>query len=223
MSVSSNLISIRSSIPSHAKLIAVTKTMPQKLIMEAYNAGQKAFGENIAQEMSAKQQSLPHDCEWHFIGHLQTNKVKYIAPFVHMIHSVDSLRLLEEINRQAIKNQRIIPCLLQFRIAEEETKYGLDRIQAEELLKSLSISPLQNIRIAGVMGIATFTDDMHKVRKEFASLRRTFEWLKQEYFPSDDKFKEISMGMTNDYRIAIEEGSTMVRIGSAIFGDRNYK
>ncbi len=222
MSVSHNLLKISKSIPPHVKLIAVSKTMPESVILEAYAAGQRAFGENKAQEMSAKQPQLPADVEWHFIGHLQTNKVKYIAPFVHMIHSVDSYKLLQEINKQAAKHNRFIPCLLQFYIAEEESKFGLDENEAENLLQELASSPLDNVIIAGVMGMATFTDNMQQVRKEFAHLRGIFEWLKKDYFSDKDSFKEISMGMTGDYTIAIEEGSTMVRIGSAIFGERNY-
>ncbi|HMM12081.1 MAG TPA: YggS family pyridoxal phosphate-dependent enzyme [Bacteroidales bacterium] len=223
MSVSINLQKIRSTLPREVKLIAVSKTMPDQVVMEAYEAGQRAFGENKAQDMSARYPRLPQDCEWHFIGHLQTNKVKYIAPFVSMIHSVDSFRLLQEINRQAAKHHRIIPCLLQFYIAEEETKFGLDRQEAAALLQTLSSSPLMNVRIAGVMGMATYTDNMQQVRREFAHLRQEFEWLKHNYFPDNEYFKEISMGMTNDYQVAVDEGSTMVRIGSAIFGDRHYR
>ncbi len=223
MSVSNNLLNIRKTVPPHVKLIAVSKTMPESVIIEAYAAGQRAFGENKAQEMSAKQPHLPADCEWHFIGHLQTNKVKYIAPFVQMIHSVDSFKLLQEINKQAMKHNRIIPCLLQFYIAEEESKFGLNRAEAEELIKTLMDNHLDNILLAGVMGMATFTDNMQQVRKEFANLRSIFEWLKKTYFADKESFKEISMGMTGDYLVAIEEGSTMVRIGSAIFGERNYK
>ncbi|MBK9290379.1 MAG: YggS family pyridoxal phosphate-dependent enzyme [Bacteroidetes bacterium] len=223
MSIRNNLQAIRQHLPGHVKLIAVSKTMPNALIMEAYEAGQRAFGENKAQELSAKQPQLPGDCEWHFIGHLQTNKVKYIAPFVHMIHSVDSLKLIQEINKQAAKHNRVIPCLLQFHIAEEETKFGLDREEADQLLNFLSTNPLPNVMISGVMGMATYTDDMQQVRKEFVHLRNIFDELKRGYFADMEWFKEISMGMTNDYRVAVEEGSTMVRIGSAIFGERNYQ
>jgi len=223
MLVRNNLLQFRNGLPPHVKLVAVSKTMPPARIIEAYEAGQRAFGENKAQEMSAKQPLLPNDCEWHFIGHLQTNKVKYIAPFVSMIHSVDSYKLLQEIDRQAAKNNRTIPCLLQFHIAEEESKFGLDEQEAEVLLNQLNHNPLQNIRIAGVMGMATFTDHEQQIRKEFRHLRLLFEQMKQDYFPQDNSFCEISMGMTSDYHIAIDEGSTIVRIGSAIFGERNYK
>lgn len=221
MSVGENLLHLKSSIPAQVKLIAVSKTMPEAIIMKAYQAGQRAFGENKAQEMAAKQPKLPSDCQWHFIGHLQTNKVKYIAPFVHMIHSVDSFKLLQEIDKQATKNNRIIPCLLQFHIAEEETKFGLNRQEAEALLHAFAAAHLDHVLIAGVMGMATYTPDMQQVRKEFAHLKSIFDWLKNDYFSSNEHFKEISMGMTSDYQIAIEEGSTMVRIGSAIFGERH--
>lgn len=203
-----------------AKLVAVSKTKPAWAILELYNKGQRAFGENKVQEMVAKYEQLPKDIEWHFIGHLQTNKVKYIAPFVQCIHSVDSLKLLNEINKQAKKNDRFIDCLMQFHIAEEESKFGLDQSEAAEILDAPELKELENIRITGVMGMATFTENMEQVRKEFKNLKSIFDHLKRAYFPDKEYFKEISMGMSGDYEIAVEEGSTMVRIGTLIFGIR---
>lgn len=222
MSVSENLISVKNTIPERVALVAVSKTMPAATVVEAYKAGQRLFGENKVQELTNKQPLLPADIKWHFIGHLQSNKVKYMASFVHMIESVDSLKLLAEINRQAEKAGSIINCLLQFHIAEEESKFGLNHEEARQMLCDPMIPHLKNIIIAGVMGMATFTDDMAQVRKEFRQLRQTFEWLKSDFFPTDDRFREISMGMSGDYMVAIEEGSTIVRIGSLIFGERNY-
>ncbi len=221
MSIVDKLLETKQTIPSNVKLVAVSKTKPISDILEAYHAGQRSFGENKAQEMSEKYHLLPKDIEWHFIGHLQTNKVKYIAPFVNLIHSVDSLKLLQEINKEAEKNNRIIDCLLQFYIATEETKFGLDYNEAEELLKA-TMGKLKNIRIIGVMGMGTFTENTLLIRKEFSLLNGYFKQIKQNFFNDIEYFKEISMGMTDDYRIAIEEGSTIVRIGSAIFGSRNY-
>jgi pyridoxal phosphate enzyme (YggS family) len=207
---------------SNCQLIAVSKTHPVELIREAYAAGQRAFGENKVQEMMEKQPSLPEDVQWHMIGHLQTNKVKYIAPYVHLIQSVDSLKLLQEINKQALKYDRVIDVLLQFYIAEEETKYGLSLEEAQQILRSDGFRELQNVHICGVMGVATNTESDEELQKEFRSLRHIFETLKQEFFADADYFKEISMGMSSDYQLAISEGSTMVRVGSAIFGQRNY-
>ncbi len=214
---------IVSGLPKTVKLIAVSKTKSAETIKLVYDAGQRVFGENKAQELSEKHLLLPKDIEWHFIGHLQTNKVKYIAPFVKMIHSIDSLKILAEINKQALKNNRIIDCLLQFYIAEEETKFGLDIQEANDLLNSLEFSQLKNIRICGVMGMATFTDNEIQIRKEFSNLKRIFNQIKKNFFAEAPFFAEISMGMTDDYTLAIEEGSTMVRIGSAIFGKRGTK
>lgn len=211
---------IKDSLPDGVKLIAVSKTKPVAMIEELYGAGQRLFGENRVQELTEKQALLPGDVEWHFIGHLQTNKVKYVAPFVSLIHGVESLRLLEAINREGMKNERVIPCLLQFHIAEEESKFGLNREEAEALLQSESYRAMRNIRIDGVMGMATFTENERLVRKEFRGLKETFDQLKQNYFPAAPHFKEISMGMSGDYRLAVEEGSTMVRVGSSIFGYR---
>ena len=201
-------------------LVAVSKTHPPERILEIYGLGQRIFGENRAQEMLEKHAALPADIEWHLIGHLQTNKVKYIAPFVRMIHSVDSLRLLQEIDRQAAKANRVIDCLLQFYIADEATKFGLDEAEARELLSGPEFSAMKNVRICGVMGMATFTDDTVQVRAEFRRLKRIFEDLKTTFFPKSPHFREISMGMSGDWRMAVEEGSTMVRIGSLIFGER---
>ncbi len=202
------------------KLVAVSKTKPTEAILEIYNSGHKIFGENKVQELVEKQALLPKDIEWHLIGHLQTNKVKYIASFVHLIHSIDSLKLLKEVNKQAQKHNRIIDCLLQMHIADEESKFGLDEEEATELLASDSYKQLQNVRIVGLMGMATFTDDEKQIHQEFRNLNIIFKLLKSNFFKEEDAFKEISMGMSGDYKIAIEEGSTMVRIGSLIFGSR---
>lgn len=220
MSLQSNLSTIKSTIPPHVRLIAVSKTKPVEAIQSLYDAGQRAFGENRAQELIEKQPLLPQDIEWHFIGHLQTNKVKYIVPFVSMIQSVDSLKLLSEISREAQKCGRIIDCLLEMYIATEESKFGLDLHECESLLHSQEYKNLQNISICGLMGMATFSDDMEKVRSEFKTLKSYFDIIKKNYFAETPSFKEISMGMSGDYLIAIEEGSTIVRIGTALFGDR---
>ena len=220
--IGKNIIYFNSIINKNVKLIAVSKTQPVEYILEAYKENQRIFGENKAQELNKKHETLPKDIEWHFIGHLQTNKVKYIAPFVSLIHSVDSLSLLEEINKQALKNNRTINCLLQFHIATEDTKFGFSFEEAIELLNSETYKNLKNIEIIGVMGMATYTDDNNHIRQEFKSLKTIFSQLKSNYFSNNASFKEISMGMSGDFEIAIEEGSTMVRIGSSIFGERNY-
>ncbi len=222
MSISENLKRIKESIGSNTKLVVVSKTHPNSAIMEAYDEGQRAFGENKVQELVQKQEELPKDIEWHFIGHLQTNKVKYMAPFVSLIHAVDSLKLLRTINKEAEKNNRVIDCLLQFHIAREDSKFGLKYDDVGEMLKPENLSQLKNVRIVGVMGMATFTDDDEQIRQEFSVLKNIFEKLKGGYFEKNDYFTEISMGMSDDYRIAIEQGSTMVRIGSTIFGNRVY-
>ncbi len=201
-------------------LVAVSKTKPAEEIMKLYQSGQRIFGENKVQEMVSKYEILPKDIQWHQIGHLQKNKVKYIAPFVAMIHAVDSLELLQMINKEAAKNNRTIDVLLQFHIATEETKFGLNKDEAFQLLTKLEKEPLPNVKICGVMGMASFTDDTNLIRSEFRSLKEIFASLKSEFFMENLFFKEISMGMSGDYKIAIEEGSTMVRIGSAIFGSR---
>ncbi len=220
MSIEENLKYINGKLGKSTKLIAISKTKPVSLLKECYDAGQRRFGENKVQEMVEKQSQLPPDIEWHLVGHLQTNKVKYIASFVGMIHSVDSLKLLIEINKQAEKHQRIISCLLQIYIAKEETKFGLDEAEVMALLNDASFSSLKNIRIAGVMGMATNTDDMNQVRNEFHQLKVLSEKLKNLYASEAHPFNEISMGMSSDYELAIAEGSTMVRVGSSIFGTR---
>lgn len=220
-SVSENLTQIRTQLPQEVTLVAVSKTYAVEVVREAYNAGQRIFGENRVQELVPKHEALPKDIEWHLIGHLQSNKVKYIAPFVSMIHSVDSLKLLQEIDKEAAKNGRIISVLLQFHIATEETKFGLSMDEARELLSSEALKQMSHVQIEGVMGMATFSENTELVRSEFKNLKAIFELLKSEFFSESDAFKHISMGMSGDYRIAIEEGSTMVRIGSSIFGSRN--
>ena len=218
MSVRNNLTKLHLEIPPNIKIVAVSKTMPVDIILEAYQAGQRLFGENKSQELITKQPLLPNDIQWHFIGHLQSNKVKYIAPFVGMIESVDSLKLLQEINKQAEKHGRVIKCLLQFHIATEETKFGLDREEAELLLMSQEFAEMKNVSLCGVMGMASFTDDEALIRREFHGLKATQIHLKNKFFRERPEFCELSMGMTGDYRIAIEEGSTIVRIGTGIFG-----
>lgn len=223
MSVSSQLQSINQELANTpAKLIAVSKTKPNELIIEAYESGQRAFGENKVQELVDKQAALPKDIEWHMIGHLQRNKVKYIAPFVHLIHGVDTLKLLKEINKEGRKNDRMIPCLLQIHIAEEDTKFGFDANEVKELLESEVLNELEHVSIAGLMGMATNTDNEDQVRSEFAGLTVLLKELIASYSHPRLNLKEISMGMSGDYKIAVEEGSTMVRIGSTIFGARNY-
>jgi pyridoxal phosphate enzyme (YggS family) len=222
MSLSENLISIKKNIPDNVKLVAVSKTKPAHIILDAYNCGQKIFGENKVQELVSKYDELPKDIEWHLIGHLQTNKIKYIAHFVHLIHSVDSLKLLEAINKEALKNDRIINCLLQIHIASEETKFGLNEAELIALLESPTVQQLKNIKICGLMGMATFTDDISIVSQEFKGLYELFTEIQSKYFTNMPEFKEISMGMSDDYKIAIEQGSTMVRLGSVIFGERTY-
>lgn len=204
----------------HVKLVAVSKTKPLEAILKLYHQGQRIFGENKVQELVPKHETLPKDIQWHLIGHLQSNKVKYIAPFVAMIESVDSLDLLKIINKEALKNNRVIPVLLQFHIATEETKFGLDMGEATALLNYIIDNPLHGVEIKGVMGMASFTDNPDQVKSEFKKLKVIFQTLKEKYFSSDQSFCEISMGMSGDFKEAIAEGSTMVRIGSAIFGSR---
>lgn len=211
---------IKENLPSGVQLIAVSKTKPVSAVEEAYSQGQRAFGENKVQELVGKYESLPKDIEWHFIGHLQTNKVKFIAPFVHLIHSIDSKKLLEEVNKEALKNKRTISCLIQFHIAEEDTKHGFTFEEIQELFESPSFLELTNIRIVGVMGMASNTLDENKIAEEFQTLHNYFHLLKSHYFKFNPDFKEISMGMSNDYQLAIEHGSTMIRLGSTIFGSR---
>lgn len=224
MSIAANISSIKDELANTGvQLIAVSKTKPIEDILEAYQVGQRIFGENMVQELVEKREHLPKDIEWHLIGHLQTNKVKYIAPFISLIHSVDSLKLLQEINKQAQKNDRIIDCLLQISIADEETKFGLELSEAIELLRSDEFKALKQIRIRGVMGIATLTDNPRVISEEFYELKTFFTGLKETFFRKDPSFTEISMGMSSDYKLAIARGSTMIRLGSTIFGTRPKK
>ena len=223
MYIAQNLNNILKQLPTHVTLVAVSKTKSVADIKEAYDAGQRDFGENKVQEMTSKHEDLPSDIRWHMIGHLQSNKIKYMAAYVHLIHGVDSLDLLIEINKHAIKHNRIIPCLLQVYIAQEETKFGLDFNEIETLLQSETFSNLQNIKVVGLMGMASFTDDESQIKSEFHSLNLFFQKLKiSQPETTNLKLETLSMGMSGDYQIAIEEGSNLVRIGSAIFGSRNY-
>ena len=221
MSIKENLHTIKNTLPNYVELIAVSKTKPNSAILEAYNAGQIAFGENKIQEMAEKHELLPKDIEWHMIGHLQSNKIKYMASFVHLIHGVDSSKKLKEINKQALKHNRVINCLLQVKIASEDTKFGMSIVEIETLLNSEELKNLKNIQITGFMGMASFTNDQDIIRTEFKSLKNTSELLKK-YTTFNFNPTTLSMGMSGDYQIAIEEGSTMIRVGSAIFGIRNY-
>ncbi|HFS68004.1 MAG TPA: YggS family pyridoxal phosphate-dependent enzyme [Flavobacteriia bacterium] len=221
-SIAQNLQKIKESIPDTVTLVAVSKTKPEEAILEAYNAGQRIFGENKVQEMVAKHQSLPKDIQWHMIGHLQRNKIKYMAEFVSLIHGVDSFKNLEEINKQAKKHNRIIACLLQVKIAQEETKFGLKPVEVTEILRQEKLNELKNIRIAGFMGMASFTDNQEQIKSEFSSLHTFFNLQKTNYNQDNIALKILSMGMSGDYQLAIDCGSTMVRIGSAIFGKRDY-
>jgi len=218
--IADNLNEILKQLPPNVQLVAVSKTYPAPVVMQAYNAGHRVFGENKVQELVAKFEELPKDIEWHLIGHLQTNKVKSIAPFVHTIHAVDSYKLLEEINKRAAQENRVINCLLQFHIADEDTKFGLSESELD-FIENGTYLQLKNVRICGVMGMATFTDNQKQVREEFRHLHKIFNHLKVDFFSKNHDFYHISMGMSGDYKIAIEEGSTMVRIGSHIFGQRN--
>ncbi|MBQ0769276.1 MAG: YggS family pyridoxal phosphate-dependent enzyme [Bizionia sp.] len=222
MSITLQLQDIQTTLPDHVTLVAVSKTKPISDIMEAYNAGQRVFGENKIQEMCDKFEEMPKDIQWHMIGHVQRNKVKYMAPFVSLIHGVDNFKLLKEINKQAKANDRTINCLLQIKIAEEDSKFGMSLNEASELLKSDAFLDLKHINITGVMGMATFTDNMTQVENEFNTLQKAFNHLK-DLQPENTVFKTISMGMSGDYKLAITCGSTMVRVGSSIFGERNYK
>ncbi len=222
MGIKENLAAIKSELPPHVKLVAVSKTKPNEDIMQAYQAGHKIFGENKVQELVGKYETLPKDIEWHLIGHLQTNKVKYIVPFVYLIHSVDSEKLIAEINKRASKINRKINVLMQIHIAREETKFGMSYQEAEDLFKSNKLANYPFVNVQGLMGMATNTDDLEQVRREFRGLKEFFDYTKKTYFPDKEDFKELSMGMSHDYKIAIEEGSTIVRIGSKIFGPRNY-
>lgn len=218
MSITKNLNSILSTIPKHVTLVAVSKTKPVSDLKEAYNTGQRIFGENKIQEMVAKYDELPKDISWHMIGHLQSNKVKYMAHFVDLIHGVDSFTTLQEVNKQAKKHNRVIKCLLQYKIAKEDSKFGLDREEITNILNCYDYKHMDNIQVVGLMGMASFVEDETQIRKEFQNLKSFFDELQ----PIHSLFSTLSMGMSGDYQIAIQEGSTMVRVGSSIFGDRNY-
>ncbi|HBS88627.1 MAG: YggS family pyridoxal phosphate enzyme [Bacteroidetes bacterium GWF2_38_335] len=222
MSLKENYYKIKNSLSQQVKLVAVSKTKPDEDILELYNEGQRVFGENKVQELVAKYERLPKDIEWHMIGHLQSNKVKYIAHFVTLIHGVDSMKLLEVINKEALKKNRVIDCLLQFHIAKEESKFGFNSEESKYMLESQEFKSMNNIRICGIMGMATYTDNTEQIRLEFKNLSNYYNQLKNDYFYNQNCFNVLSMGMSDDYHIAVEEGSTMVRIGSSIFGSRNY-
>lgn len=220
--IAQNIEFLRKQLPNHVRLVAVSKFNPAESVMEAYRVGQRVFGESQAQELVPKAQLLPKDIEWHFIGHLQTNKVKYIIPYVSLIHAVDSLKLVQEINKQALQQHRIMDCLVQIRIAQEETKYGMTLEESVSMLHYISVNNFTAIRICGVMGLATDTEDQNQVTKEFQYLTYCFHTLKNTFFQTSLYFSEISMGMTHDYPLAIEQGSTLIRVGSGIFGERAY-
>ncbi len=223
MNINKNITEIQNILtPSECKLVAISKTKPIETIQEAYDAGQRLFGENKVQELVSKHEELPKDIEWHMVGHLQSNKVKYLASFVSLIHSIDSHKLLKEVNKQGAKHNRVVNCLIQIHIAEESTKFGFTEAEAVDLLNSEEIGDLAHVRIVGLMGMATNTTNMEQVRTEFSRLKNFFDKLRGLVLSSNISMQELSMGMTSDYKIAIEEGSTMVRIGSAIFGERNY-
>ena len=222
MSISQNIVQLKASLPANVTLVAVSKFHPAEALMEAYNAGQRVFGESRAQELTAKRKVLPGDIEWHFIGPLQSNKVKDIAPFIHTIHSIDSLKLLQEVNKQAAKNNRIIRVLLEIHVAQEETKHGLSPDECRELLQNEQLAELGNIQICGLMGMATYTDDIALIEQEFHILHELFSELKAIYFIGNDNFAVLSMGMSHDYPVAIRQGSTMIRVGTSIFGEREY-
>ena len=219
--IAKNLELLKSKIPNHVNLVAVSKTKPISNIQEAYDAGQRIFGENKIQEMASKYEALPKDIEWHMIGHVQTNKVKYIAPFVHLIHAIDSVKLLKEINKQAQKNNRVISCLLQLKIAVEDSKFGLSEEALLDIINDKAIT-FGNIKIDGLMGMASFSSNQTQVKNEFSILKNTFDKLKNQKLPINCEMKTLSMGMSGDFQLAIEQGSNMIRVGSAIFGTRNY-
>ncbi len=220
--IQAEIQAIKATLPEHVRLVAVSKFHPVEALQEAYDGGQRIFGESKVQEMTQKYESLPKDIEWHFIGHLQTNKIKYMAPYVALIHGVDSYKLLVEINKQAAKTNRIIPCLLQIHIAKEETKFGFSMDECSAMLEEGNWKTLEHVQIAGVMGMATNTEDESVITNEFETLSSFFQQVKDKYFQDTPHFKEISMGMSDDYPIAIEKGSTLIRVGSKIFGNRVY-
>jgi len=221
MNINNNIIHVRQNLPVGVTLIAVSKTQPVEAIEQAYAGGQRVFGENKVQELVPKHEALPKDIQWHMIGHLQSNKVKYIAPFVHLIHGVDSAKLLEEINKQAVKAGRTLDCLLQVHIAEEETKFGFSPEEVTAFLESPGLSSLGNVRVMGLMGMATFTDNKEQIKREFGSLKTLFDRLKASSLPTHVRMQELSMGMSGDYALAIEQGRSMIRVGTAIFGSRH--
>lgn len=220
--IQESIKNILAELPEGVRLVAVSKFHPKEALQEAYEAGQRIFGESKVQEMTDKYEALPKDIQWHFIGHLQTNKIKYMASYVAMIHGIDSYRLLEEVNKHAAKAGRIIPCLLQIHIAQEETKFGFSFDECREMLQKGEWKQLNNVQVAGLMGMATNTDNSQQIANEFHSLHSFFQEVKDIYFKDNEQFKEISMGMTHDYHLAIKQGSTLVRIGTKIFGERNY-
>lgn len=220
--IKDNLLNILSELPEQVQLVAVSKFHPNEAILEAYENGQRIFGESKVQEMTQKYETLPKDIQWHFIGHLQTNKIKYIVPYVAMIHGIDTYKLLTEVNKYAEKADRIIPCLLQIHIAQEETKFGFSFDECREMLSKGEWKELDNIRICGLMGMATNTNSTEQIEQEFCSLSNFHKELKETYFANDNYFKELSMGMSHDYHQAIRQGSTLIRVGSNIFGERNY-
>lgn len=222
MSVRENLLQVKSQVPDNVCLIAVSKTKPVEAIQEAYDCGQRVFGENKAQEMRDKHAVLPQDIQWHMIGHLQENKIKYIIPYVTMIHSIDSLKLLKEVNKKAMQCERVVDCLIEMDISHEDSKFGLSIEELRDMLESEDFQAMNNVRICGLMGIGSITDDREKTRQEFRNLKNMFEDIRKEYFQGKEYFTHISMGMSGDYDIAIEEGSTFVRVGSKIFGERDY-
>lgn len=223
MNIENNIKTIKQSLPTHCRLIVVSKTQSDVKILEAYRAGQRDFGENKVQELTGKYEALPKDIQWHMIGHLQTNKVKFIVPFVNLIHGVDSLKLLQEIDKQGRKINRVIPCLLQVYIADEETKFGFSEEEIIHLMKSEELQKLSSIKINGLMGMATLTENTEQIRSEFKGLKALFEKIKTLTLPANVEMKDLSMGMSSDYKIAAEEGSTLIRVGTAIFGERNYQ
>lgn len=221
MNIGDNIAKFKTELGDQVTLVAISKTKPSADIQEAYDAGQRIFGENRPQEMQCKAEELPNDIQWHMVGHLQSNKVKYIAPFVSLIHSIDKLKLLKEVNKRAKQNERCIDVLLQIHIAKEESKFGMDEEEVKELLDSEGYEKLENVRVVGLMGMATFTDNESRIEKEFDYLKQLFDELKSSYFSQEDSFGTLSMGMSSDYKIALKAGSTMVRVGSSIFGARD--
>lgn len=221
--IADNLIKIQQNIPDNVTLVAVSKTKPKEMIQECYDVGHRDFGENKVQDLVDKFESLPKDINWHFIGHLQTNKVKYIAPFIYLLHGVDSEKLLKQVNKEGEKNNRVINCLLQVRIAQEETKFGLLQDELHQLLDSKILASLPYVKVIGLMGMASFTEDESQVAREFGELKDYFNQIKSLYFKDIEDFKQLSMGMSGDYELAISNGSTMIRVGSSIFGERIYK